>query len=100
VPEDDVPTEVTGSAVVTVALVGDYDLARERELVEQVMALDLMPSSEVRLDMRAVSFVDYSGLRGLLAAQPTWRAEGVGCGFCDRAVNCRGSSTSRRSGRF
>jgi anti-sigma B factor antagonist len=70
-------TEGMRTAVVTVRLVGDYDLARERELVEQVLALDLVPSSEVRLDMSAVSFVDSCGLRGLLAAQAY--LEGRGC---------------------
>jgi anti-anti-sigma factor len=71
------PTEETLAAVVTVRLVGDFDLARERELLEQVLTLDLQPSSEVRLDMGAVSFVDSCGLRGLLAAQAY--LEGRGC---------------------
>jgi anti-sigma B factor antagonist len=70
-------TEGTCRAVATVALVGEFDMARERALVEAVVALDLLPSTEVRLDMSAVTFVDSCGLRGLLAARAY--LEGRGC---------------------
>jgi anti-anti-sigma factor len=63
--------------IVTVPLVGEFDMAREAELVEAVVSLDLAPSSVVQLDMSRVTFVDSGGLRGILKAQAY--LEGRGC---------------------
>lgn len=65
--------------IVTVPIAGEFDMAREVELVEVVIGLDLDPSTMVRLDMSEVTFVDSAGLRGLLKAQAY--LEGRGCGL-------------------
>jgi anti-anti-sigma factor len=63
--------------LVTVPLAGEFDMAREAELVEAVVGLDLASSSMVRLDMSLVTFVDSGGLRGILKAKAY--LEGRGC---------------------
>jgi anti-anti-sigma factor len=63
--------------IVTVPIAGEFDMAREVELVEVVIDLDLAASTVVRLDMSDVTFVDSAGLRGLLKAQAY--VEGRGC---------------------
>jgi anti-anti-sigma factor len=55
--------------ITTVPLAGEFDMAREAELVAAVVTLDLAASSVVRLDMSQVTFVDSAGLRGILKAQ-------------------------------
>jgi anti-sigma B factor antagonist len=54
---------------VTVRLAGEFDLAREAELVGAVLALELRAEDVVHLDVRDVTFVDSCGLRGMLAAR-------------------------------
>jgi anti-anti-sigma factor len=54
--------------IVTVAIAGEFDMAREVELLEVAIELDVAASTVVRLDMSEVTFVDSAGLRGLLKA--------------------------------
>jgi anti-anti-sigma regulatory factor len=63
--------------VVTVPLTGDFDVAREGELLHLIRVLDLPAASVVRLEMSRVRSVDDAGLRGILAARAY--LEGSGC---------------------
>jgi anti-anti-sigma factor len=54
---------------VTVRLAGEFDLAREAEVVGAVVALELHAEDVVHLDVRDVTFVDSCGLRGMLLAR-------------------------------
>ena len=56
-------------------LSGELDLAGAQTLTRAVADADAM-SAVVALDMRGVSFMDSSGLRGLLQAQNRLRAAG------------------------
>jgi anti-anti-sigma factor len=68
-------TTLAGSAAV-VALRGDLDLAGAAALEQQLERIEQGPESALVLDLRAVEFMDSSGLRAIaLTAQ---RAESAG----------------------
>lgn len=59
------------------AMVGELDMARDTELLKLVVTLDPAPGTAVDVDMSEVTFVDSSGLRGLVAAHDY--LDGRGC---------------------
>jgi anti-anti-sigma regulatory factor len=52
-----------------IALVGEFDMARECELLTRVITLDPPPDTTVEVDASEVTFVDSWGLNGILRAQ-------------------------------
>lgn len=52
-----------------IAMVGELDMAREGELLTILDALDPLPETLIDVDLGEVTFIDSSGLRGLLRAQ-------------------------------
>jgi anti-anti-sigma factor len=66
---DELASASQPALTVTVRLAGEYDLAREGELVAAVVALDMDGPALVRLDVSEVTFVESCGLRGMLMAR-------------------------------
>jgi anti-sigma B factor antagonist len=66
-----------GSDRLVVSVVGELDMARECELLNLLIALDLRPPVIVDVDLSEVTFVDASGLRSIVKAQAY--LEGIGC---------------------
>ena len=54
---------------VIIAVVGELDMAREHEILNLVITLDLPPETTVHIDMSDVTFVDSGGLNALLKAR-------------------------------
>jgi anti-anti-sigma factor len=54
---------------ITITMVGVLDMARECELLNLAVTLDLSPGTVVELDLSEVTFVDSAGLRSILNVQ-------------------------------
>jgi anti-anti-sigma factor len=61
---------------VTVTIVGELDMARECELLNLAVTLELPPDTVVELDLSEVTFVDSAGLRSILRVQTYLQARG------------------------
>jgi anti-sigma B factor antagonist len=58
-----------GQRKIVVWMAGEIDTAREGELLDAVVSLDVSPGSTVELDVSQVTFVDSRGLTGILRAK-------------------------------
>jgi anti-anti-sigma factor len=61
----------------TIAVVGELDLARECELLNLVLTLELRPGTTIELDLSEVTFVDSYGLKSIVKAHAYLR--GIRC---------------------
>ena len=55
--------------ILIVGLVGEFDMAREHELLDLVMTLSPTDGTAVDADMSEVTFVDSAGLHGVVTAK-------------------------------
>ena len=69
-------TAVTDTRM-TIAVVGELDLARECELLNLVLTLELRPGTTIELDLSEVTFVDSYGLNSIIKADAYLR--GIRC---------------------
>jgi len=60
-------------------LSGELDLANATRLQVELERLEIQADSTVVLDLRAIEFMDSSGLRALLAAQEEIEQRGAAC---------------------
>lgn len=54
---------------ITITMVGELDMARECELLNLAVTLDLSAGTVVELDLSEITFVDSAGLRSILKVQ-------------------------------
>ena len=69
------PSSSSPSSDVTIALEGEYDMARASDLRHALLDIDVR-GPHVIADMSEVTFVDSSALRALLEAQRALEGEG------------------------
>jgi anti-anti-sigma factor len=81
-----VVTQPDGDAFVRVRVTGEMDMATAGQVTTAVAQALRQRPGEVLIDLDAVSFLDSSGIRALLAAQ----LDGQTCGIMVRVVNPRG----------
>jgi anti-anti-sigma factor len=58
-----------GRYAIAISIAGELDMARENELLNLVVTLDLLPGTVLELDVSEVSFVDSAGLRSFVNVQ-------------------------------
>jgi anti-anti-sigma regulatory factor len=68
-PTRSVATAQVADEPFSIVLVGEFDMARECELLTLVITLDPPPNTAIEVDASKVTFVDLRGLNGILKAQ-------------------------------
>ena len=67
-----------GREPVTLALAGELDVASAAEAEKRLVALALAPGDQLVLDLRAVTFIDSTGIRLILQAREQARRHRAG----------------------
>ena len=67
-----------GREPVTLALAGELDFTSAAEAEKRLVALALAPGDQLALDLRAVTFIDSTGIRLILKAREQARRQRAG----------------------